>query len=523
MTADRLTQGLSELQEIVVAPASVVAATSAGVDSALVVGEVATTTDSGLVLTGVWDAVGAGLELQATLEDTREGTVIRAFDPIPSAREAPQEAIATLRDWTLMAVQDHLHPILAWGAGDRFPDYEAYLMFRRYFETLTSEGTGTAMKAVRLKFQSVEIDRDFIRPRIQQGSMWMPGLVDYIHDAGLAFYDPVHDMELTPHQQLLVAMIDSRIEGRWENAFRLAQDEYERDPSDTMQRIHLMMNASFVNRPGYVVDLFDWTSIDSLTPDQIEFAVIGTVLTAYHRLGRHDEELALAREHAAAGPTVTTWGSARALELRALAAQGRIAEIDTILAELMVEQDALSTDGEEMLAVAHELRAHGFREEAEALASRTVAWHEAQASSSPERRHDAALADSLHAAGRHDEACKLFEELAAEDPRARGFLKEVGLCAARRGDRATAIEMETRIEEIGDPMGPTGVPYGSRGDTPMLQAGIAARLGERDRAISLIQQAIAIGYADYEWLHVNPDLEPLWDDPEFQEILRPKG
>ena len=37
------------------------------------------------------------------------------------------------------------------------------------------------------------------------------------------------------------------------------------------------------------------------------------------------------------------------------------------------------------------------------------------------------------------------------------------------------------------------------------------------------RQAVATGYANYEWLHVDPDFEPLWGDPEFQEILRPKG
>ena len=134
LTANRLEQGLAELEEIDVAPASVVSAASAGVDPAVLVREVARETDSGLVLTGVWDSVGVGLELQATLEDAEERTVVRAFDPIPASRDAPQDAIATLRDWTLMAVQDHLHALLAWGAGDRFPVYEAYLENRRFYE-----------------------------------------------------------------------------------------------------------------------------------------------------------------------------------------------------------------------------------------------------------------------------------------------------------------------------------------------------------------------------------------------------
>ncbi len=129
----------------------------------------------------------------------------------------------------------------------------------------------------------------------------------------------------------------------------------------------------------------------------------------------------------------------------------------------------------------------------------------------------------MESAGRYEHACSIFEDLAAEEPEARGYVKKLGICAARRGDRATALEMEARIEEIGPPIGPTGVPYGGRGNTQMLQASIAAQLGETDRAIHLLQQAVAAGYSDYMWIHVNPAFEPLWDDPEFQEILRPKG
>jgi tetratricopeptide (TPR) repeat protein len=476
-----------------------------------------------MVLTGVWDAVGDGLELQATLEDPALGSVVRAFDAIPTTRDAPLEAVATLRDWTLMAVQDHLHPILAWGAGDRFPAYEAYLMYRRYFELFQAEGTGTAMQAIQLKIQSVQLDPEFIRPRIQTGGNWMPGLVDYLHDALIAFYQPVHGMELTPHQQRLVAMIDAGIEGQWENSFRLAQDELERDPDDSWKQAQVMKSASFDNRPGVVVDLFESLVFDPLTPDTFRFKVTGFALDSFHLLGRYSEELAVAREQLASGPTPTTGFSARRNELRALAALGRISDIDSVLAEVMLEPDFVSTDGSEMLPVVYELRAHGFRNEAHALAERTVAWYESEGAASSGQTCDPCKVLALKAAGRFEEACSAYEVLMAENPEARGYVAQHGLCAARIGDRATALEMEARIEEIGAPIGPTGVPYVTRGTTQMLQAGIATQLGERDRAINLIRKAIAAGYGHSVWLHINPDFELLWDDPEFQEIVKPKG
>jgi len=59
-------------------------------------------------------------------------------------------------------------------------------------------------------------------------------------------------------------------------------------------------------------------------------------LDSLHLLGRHSEELAVAREQLAAGPTNTAGGSARSNELRALAALGRIEDIDSVLAEASV-------------------------------------------------------------------------------------------------------------------------------------------------------------------------------------------
>lgn len=82
--------------------------------------------------------------------------------------------------------------------------------------------------------------------------------------------------------------------------------------------------------------------------------------------------------------------------------------------------------------------------------------------------------------------------------------------------------MEMRLEELGAEVWPSGVPI-FHGQNEFMRAGIAAQLGDRDRAILLIQQAIAAGYWNYGWTHSNPEFESLWNEPEFQEILRPKG
>ncbi len=57
------------------------------------------------------------------------------------------------------------------------------------------------------------------------------------------------------------------------------------------------------------------------------------------------------------------------------------------------------------------------------------------------------------------------------------------------------------------------------------RARIAALLGDREEAMTLLQQAIdkAANYGFGVWLHRDMDFESLRDYPPFQEFTRPKG
>jgi TolB-like protein/Flp pilus assembly protein TadD len=46
-----------------------------------------------------------------------------------------------------------------------------------------------------------------------------------------------------------------------------------------------------------------------------------------------------------------------------------------------------------------------------------------------------------------------------------------------------------------------------------------ARLGEPQRAIETLRQAIAVGYANFPWVKQDPDLDSLRDHPDFQALL----
>jgi hypothetical protein len=137
-------------------------------------------------------------------------------------------------------------------------------------------------------------------------------------------------------------------------------------------------------------------------------------------------------------------------------------------------------------------------------------------------------------AGRFDEARPLFEQLvrlpsgalrsvsragflgvlpgaSPDEVDCRGF---VGVLAARRGDRAAALAADRALATLHGPY--------VHGRHTYWRARIAALLGERERALALLREALQEGQM-YPALHGAADLAPLRDLPAFQELIRPKG
>ena len=326
-------------------------------------------------------------------------------------------------------------------------------------------------------------------------------------------------MDLTNDQQRLVGMIDARLEGRWNDAYRIASEELVRDPTDGWQRYQLIVSAVLANRPLAAVGAYNGIEWDPLTPGQPRFGAIENICDALHMLGRYDEEFTLVRDALAAGPLHSVGRPPQSVQLRPLAALGRIDEINRVVDEILLIPESGTFDWNLMISVANELRVHGFPEAGQAMAERAVAWFE----NNPEVPKRVYYSMCLMNAGRVDAAWTIIENLLPEFPDHQFFLTTAGVCAAQLGDRAKAIEFEELIVELGEADLQTDGFLGYHGVVPYRRARIAAQLGEHDRAISLLQQAVTDGFSNYLLIHRDPNFEPLWDDPEFQEILRPKG
>jgi tetratricopeptide (TPR) repeat protein len=166
--------------------------------------------------------------------------------------------------------------------------------------------------------------------------------------------------------------------------------------------------------------------------------------------------------------------------------------------------------------VAEELRAHGYREPAARFWERSLL----SAADRPAGDGDPTgtrlqRATSLYALGRVTEAILTVDSLLAGPSAAPAdALGLRGVLAARQGDRPRAQEINTRLAAL-----PRTYSFGV---PTVWRARIAAALGDRDAAVTLLRTAFAEGREYDLWLHRDQDLASLGGYPPFEELTRAK-
>ena len=279
------------------------------------------------------------------------------------------------------------------------------------------------------------------------------------------------------------------------------------------------MTALYVNRPREALVLLRELDPDrGLTKRWVEYwCMLGL---AHHMLGNYEGELEAAREGRQRYPERMTYGL---LEARALAALGYLDEVAAQIAAVR-SSPLRERMGEYLFLVSLYLRTHGHRALAAEVVDESVAWFRSRPLETQESR--AWLAQSLYLAQRWDEALELFEALAYEYPQNAQYLAFRGWLAARRGDREEALRISEELR-LCDRRRCTG--FSHPGMLTLYRAEIAALLGDRNEAVTLLRQVVGISVfvmpnlANPMSPHYDFAFESLRDYAPFQELIMPKG
>jgi tetratricopeptide (TPR) repeat protein len=282
-------------------------------------------------------------------------------------------------------------------------------------------------------------------------------------------------------------------------------------PGSDAARGELVLFLIRLNRPAEAIQIMRERDPDRGHNKQQGFGYWSTLSDAYHMLGDHERELEAARRGRERFPQ--SWSMLRH-EAFALAGLGRLDDVAAVL-EATRSLPPPQNLGWLFHDVAEELRVHGHRDKAREVLDEAIAWFQSRPNDTEGLR--AGLGWALYGAERWDDAQRLFEGLAEEHPENTEYLVALGVLAARRGDREEAARISEELRSSSNPL----VARQHR----RYRAMIAAVLGEREEAMTLLQEYFDMGLAVgwIRWVHRNIDFEPLHDYPPFQEFMRPKG
>jgi len=510
MAAEWLAQGLAESGEVDVAAASgrPVGAGEAGLRSAAAESEV------GTVVSGAYFLEGDSVRLQARVTDVRAWRLLAPLAPVHAPRSAPQRLLAPLRARvaaTLAVAHDATFPRLDEG-GVRVPDYDAYREFATGADLFDRGDFAGALPHWR---RAATIDTAFASPSL------IAAQAEIILGNPAGAETLVRRLEarreaLSPYERGILDRLRAVLAGDRSSALAGARAVRRAAPGWSLGYMLVAFEALWANRPREALEAAAhleaaglFTQVNATGTMDVPPAAVD----ARHLLGDYGGELTAARTERAAKPDLP---DGLAQELRALAALGRVAELESGLDAFDGLPAAVGQVPSLLSALADELDAHGHGAAATRVRLRVMSARlEDGAPPAQTRGARAARGHALALLGRDAAADALFAQLVAEVPTEPAYLAERGMIAVRQGRRAEAERVDAQLLALRRPY--------DWGQTAYARAQLAAARGDVDGALSLVKTALAAGVSYGPSLHADPAFAPLRADPRWRELLRPKG
>jgi tetratricopeptide (TPR) repeat protein/TolB-like protein len=463
-------------------------------------------TRSAVVVAGTYDLRGDQLEVQARVVDPWQGTVVYTAAPVRCPRADPVAALEPLRQHVTGAVAWRFdRKLMAFFNGFRPPRYDALLEFRLG----RADSFGDDASALVHFEKAAALD-----PEFDLAQLWQANVLEPERQAKVLTAVEANLGRMVPGERAAVRYYRASLDGRLLDALAAHREWAALTGFPANFQLGIAGDEIALNRPLEAIrgilslpaDWADWGSPN----DSPDFRPTAFLAMAYHMNRDYEGQLKVAREGQRRFPDVIHfyWH-----EAGALAALGRLEEVEKVIE---AAQGGFRSYPPQMvmLRAAMELRAHGHREASVRMAEQAMAWYRALPASEA-AKYQVDLLAALVRAERWAEAKPIADALLAKDPDDIDMRGEVGTLAARLGDAAQARQIEVELATLTRPY--------LNGAHTYARACIAAQLGEKDRALALLRDALGQGFAFNVWIHVDMDLEPLWGYPPFEELMKPKG
>jgi TolB-like protein/tetratricopeptide (TPR) repeat protein len=543
--ADYLARGLAEtrLAEVIDARAQ---ASDSEVQPRGVTGARALARNVGArsVVWGSYARTGDSLRFQAQLTDASTGESLGKTTSIMESVQRPTEGVEVLRQRVMTELAATLDPRFAQFEGASRPArYDAYREYLAAQEmgVRGCPGRDCGADVIAGLRRAYALDSSFTLPLVTvAGAIWTRGNC-LRTDSIVAVLHPRRD-QLSSFERFSLDAAVARCQGKPLLALDFMRQGMAAAPRNDGLVLGfgwLARHHGFLREAIAVTEKLDRTRYEANAAGSTVGGTIrlywGNLSVPYHLLGSHRQELEVERAERAAfpGDREAIWG-----EARALVGLGRLAEVDRRVAEILALPEELEISGgvpgwpetggksEALDDIGRDLRAHGHPAEARALFERALRYeYEIRRQSHAEPGGQVALL--LYDLGRWNEALPIVKRLAAK------YADDVG-----RWDIAAHWTLGAVYARLGDRRGVEKVDgwlarRGRRSEGASLnssvhfeRARLAAILGDRERAMTLLRRAVEEGAFLDEGHglgpHSDPDFESLRDYPPFKKLTRPE-
>ena len=495
--ADGIARGVSRSGIREVAPATTVREAwiaSNGAEGGLPVQVLAKQMGAATVVSGNYALSGGSLQFQAEIIDATTGDLVRALDPVSVPADSAETVIGMLGERVVAALAVRGEIAVEWI--EMFSSSVSLESWREYASGMDIFRRGDWQEAWLSFERAFALDSTHAAAALYAANSLANMGRTAEADSALTRLEPIRDRLTAVERAYRDWIVHVYIDGNLRAEYQAAQELLRLDRNGVSGFV-AGFSARRNNRSAEAVDYLSQFAETALTSRWGPYW--GVFSLAYHDLGDHEKELDVIRQ---GRERMGDPASYRESEVSALAALGRIDDLDELLDEAPAELLRLA---------ARELRTHGYPGPAGDYSSRALSWYRTRL---PEEDVRFGLAQALYEAERWDEAGALFDQLAAEAPDSLDFLGWRGVSLARRGVRDTAMQIDRQLSEFDRPY--------INGLHTSWRARIAAVLGDRDGAVRLLEQANSEG-VQLPNLHLVKDFELVRDYRPFRELVRPKG
>jgi tetratricopeptide (TPR) repeat protein len=482
-------------------------------------------TGADIIISGTVYAENGGIRIQASVSDASdpEGVVmVASMDPVSGSADNVTPLFDQVRQRLLGYLATSLNRRLTAQVGetDHAPTFAAYEALNHALERYAARDYEDASE---LFLRAFELDDTYVVPLVY-ASLSLRNHGEWARSDSVVSILEARIEELSEYQRRWVAYSRAVLEGDLENA-RLEIRRAAGLAPASKAAYNWALTAVRMGRPYEARE-----ALASLDPDRGAMRGISRywfrLIEASHQIGDHEEEVELVDELARRYPEERSLFAQR---VYAYAALGWRENLRTVFADAVASGVPSDVVAVRYRNAATELFVHGHESAAREFARLGIEYIDSrtttrgrQSSFDPGSISLRARQQLLYQKGRlleilgeRAEALAVFRGLYEENPEAWFFRAHAGVMLAGLGRISEAMETDRWLEEL-------EVPYNS-GQITTWRAGIAAGLGDDERAAALLDQAREEGMY---WTEIHPVFhlyDAMRDYEPFLQAMAPRG